>query len=133
MSSSTSPREWREPHDNHRELALWFGLLAGPLVWLTLLETNYVLSYVSCEVRQTWFLHLVALVSLAIVGIAGVAAWRAGARDGRLDDPHTPPVGPETARERASWMAYAGVAMSIWFAIVILSMEVPVFILPACH
>jgi hypothetical protein len=133
MPSSTSPREWREPHDTKREFTLWFGVLAGPLVWLTLLETNYVLSYVSCELRQTWFLHVVAAVSLAIVAVAGVAAWRAGAREERLDEA-PPGLGPaETSRARAVWMAYVGVATSVWFAIMILSMEVPVFVIPPCQ
>ena len=133
MPSSTSPREWREPHDASRELALWCGILAGPLTWLALLETHYVLSYVSCETRQTWFLHLATVASLVIVIGAGVAAWRAGARERRFDEPQGPPIGRETSDARITWMGYAGVAMSLWFVIVILSMEVPIVVLPPCH
>ena len=132
MPSSTSAREWPDAHDWRRQLALWTGLLAGPLVWLALLETHYVLSYLSCEVRQTWFLHLATIVSLVLVVAAGVGGWRAAAgnRQGaaaRRDSPD-----PAAAESRVAWMGYAGAAMSAWFVIVILAMEVPILILPPC-
>lgn len=86
MPSSTSHHGYREAHERWRVFALWTGLLAGPLVWLTLLEWNYVLSYVACETRQTWFLHLAVIASVAIVGAAGFWAWSAG--HGRIDRGH---------------------------------------------
>src|SRR5688500_13013892 len=120
MSSSTSPRALREPHDRRRDLILWAGLLTGPLVWLTLLQTNYVLSYVACERRQTWFLQLAILLSVIVVAAAGFLAWRSAPRSLIHAD--------EPSETRASWMALAGVAMSAWFALTILAMEIPVLI-----
>ena len=73
MPSSTLRRAW---HDARRTAALWVGLLGGPVVWFTLLEANYVMSYVACESRQTWFLHLPDLVCAAVVAGAGLLAWR---------------------------------------------------------
>ena len=48
-----------------RITALWIGVLAGPVAWSALLETNYILSYVACEQRQTWMLHLAAANTLS--------------------------------------------------------------------
>src|SRR3954470_3588827 len=75
MPSSTSRRgslDW-----GWRLAALWTGVLAGPLAWAALLETNYVLSYVACEQRHTWMLHTATAVALLLIGVAALAAWRA--------------------------------------------------------
>ena len=133
MPSSTSRREYRDAHEPLRVFALWTGLLAGPIVWLVLLEWNYVLSYVACEMRQTWFLHLGVVVSVALVGGAGLWAWRAGRGELALPEPLTPPVSAGTCDTRARWMAVAGAAVSAFFIVVILSMEVPVLVLRPCQ
>ena len=110
---------------------LWAGILSGPIVWFTLLEVNYLLTYVACETGHKWFMHLAVLVALALVGTAGYFAWLYGPPD----DPelNTPPVTRETAEQRARWMALYGVASSIWFIIVILANEIPILVLPACE
>jgi hypothetical protein len=133
MPSSTSRREYREAHERRRVLALWTGLLAGPIVWLALLESNYVLSYVACELRQTWFLHLAAAVSLALVGAAGLWGWSAGHGQLEFQEPLTPPISAATCDTRARWMAVAGAAVSAFFIMVILSLEVPLLVLRPCQ
>ena len=140
MPSSTSDRESPELHDRRRELMLWTGILAGPLVWLTLLQTNYVQSYVACELRQTWFLHAATAVSLVIViaaGVIGSACGPSEARSGRArasggGAPRALRNADENSETRATWMAWAGATMSLWFAIVIVAMEVPILIVPPC-
>ena len=128
MQLSTSPRgslDW-----GPRLAAFWIGLLAGPLVWAALLETNYVLSYVACEQRHTWMLHLSTAVALTVVALAAWTAWRAapplGDESGASTDPR------ETAVRRARFMAYGGLALCAWFFLVILATEVPAVILPPC-
>ena len=133
MRSSTSHHGFRDAHDRTRVLALWTGVLAGPLVWLALLQTNYVLSYVACETRQTWFLHLATALSVALVGAAGAWAWRAGHGPTDLPEPLTPPVSHETCDTRVRWMAYFAAASSVWFIIVIVAMSVPVLVLRTCQ
>jgi hypothetical protein len=116
-----------------RITTLWIGVLAGPLVWATLLETNYILSYVACEQRQTWMLHLAAAVALMLVAGAAALTWRAAPhglsyeleREGSTD-----PV--ETAIVRARFMAIGGLALCAWFALVIIAMEIPVLVLRPC-
>lgn len=105
-------------------MALWAGLAAGPLAWATLLESNYVLSYVACEQRHTWMLHLSTAVALAIVGAGAWGAW-AGA----------PPWGGSTSAAgegRARFMAISGLVLCAWFALVIVATEIPVLVLPPC-
>jgi hypothetical protein len=128
MASSTSRHAWHEPR---RIAALWAGVLAGPIVWLTLLEANYVLSYVSCELRQKWFLHAAVAVSIALVAAAAYAAWQYGPPEDTQE--RTPPVTRSTAEIRSRWMAYAGVGLSLWFILVIVAMEIPILALKVCQ
>ena len=130
MSSSTSRPV---SHERWRLAALWAGLLTGPLVWLTLLETNYVLAYVACETGRTWFMHLAIAAALLLVATAGYAAWRASYGDMLAPEHLTPPLSDETRRQRSRWMSLAGVIFSAWFIIVILAMEVPILVLRECQ
>ena len=106
-------------------MALWAGVLAGPLAWAALLQTNYVLSYVACEQRHTWMLHAATVVAFAITAAGARSAWRA-----------MPDAGSDVAASRAAArardMAWAGLAMSAWFALVILATEIPILVLPPC-
>jgi hypothetical protein len=123
MPSSTWRRESSEP--GPRLLALWTGVLAGPFAWAALLQTNYVMSYVACEYRHTWMLHLTTVLALAVTVAGGLSAWRAVP----VDDGEAP---PSRAVARARDMAMAGLALSVWFALVILATEIPVLMLPPC-
>jgi len=87
MVSSTSHPAW---HDPLRLAVLWAGILTGPLVWLAMLEVNYLLTYVACESGHKWFMHLTVLVAVAIVAAAGCAAERNGALGQRRRDGNEP-------------------------------------------
>ena len=133
MPSSTSHPGLRDAHERTRVLALWTGVLAGPIVTLVLLETNYVLSYVACETRQTWFLHAATLVAVLAVAAAGAWAWQAGHGPLDLPEPHTSPIGPDTCDGRTRWMAHLAVASSAWSLVVMLALSVPVVVLKTCQ
>ena len=120
-------------HERSRLAALWAGLLAGPLVWLALLQTNYVLAYIACEVQRTWFIHLATVVAVLLVVAAGFAAWRASFGEMTADETLTDPLSDETRLQRSRWMSLAGVAFSAWFILVILAMEIPVIVLEECQ
>ena len=132
MRSSTSRPGFRSAGERRQALALWSGVLAGPVVWLTLLQTNYVLSYVACETRQTWFLHLAVAVSVVIVGAAGLWAWRE-ARAPYLAEPLTAPVSEGTRQGRIAWMAHLAALSSAFFVLVIISMSIPAAVLKSCQ
>lgn len=105
-------------------MALWLGLGAGPLAWAALLEINYVLSYVACEQRQTWMLHLATAGALLTVGAGALAAWSAAPA---LRGPTS-----STPEARARFMAVGGLALCAWFALVILATAIPVLVLHPC-
>jgi hypothetical protein len=128
MPSSISPPAWHNPV---RTAALCVGVLTGPIVWLTMLEVNYLLNYVVCETGHKWFMHAAVVVALALVWVAGYFSWIYGPPDDPEID--TPPVTRETSEQRARWMALYGVASAIWFTIVILANEIPILVLRACE
>jgi hypothetical protein len=113
-----------------RLLALWTGILAGPLTWAALLETNYALSYVACEQRHTWMLHLAAIVALSLIALAALIAWRASPPLGEHELPSTDPA--ETGLLRARFMVIGGLALCAFFFIVILATEIPALVLNPC-
>jgi hypothetical protein len=125
MRSSTSLHAWP---DRGRLAALWAGWLTGPILFLVVLETNYVLSYVACEARQTWFLHAATVVAASIVALSGWLAWQA-APAGKDPGPLAPVTGVD---HLPRWMAVGGVATSAWFVVAILSFEIPIIILHPC-
>jgi tetrahydromethanopterin S-methyltransferase subunit E len=130
MPSSTTHHEsfdW-----GGRIAAQWIGVLGGPVAWATLLETNYVLSYVACEQRQSWMLHLATAVALALVAASAGVAWRAAPSLSYEAEraPSTDPV--ETSVIRARFMAIGGLAFCAFFAIVILATHIPVMVLKPC-
>ena len=128
MPSSTSHRgslDW-----GWRVAALWTGVLAGPLVWAALLETNYVLAYVACEQRHKWMLHLSAAAAIFLIAMAALWLWRAAPPMGDEDVPSTNPR--ETAVVRARFMVIGGLAFCAWFTLVILATEIPAIVLHPC-
>jgi hypothetical protein len=130
MDSSISRPASRE---HRRNAALWIGALAGPLVWLSLLQTNYLLAYVACETGRTWFMHLAAALAVLLVAAAGLVAWRASDGPLMVDERLSGPLDPETHRQRSRWMRFAGVALSGWFIVVILATEIPLVVLRECQ
>ena len=128
MRSSTLRHGSSSP--SRRLAALWLGVLAGPLGWLALLETNYLLSYVACEQRQTWMLHLSAATALTVVATGALLARGAVPADGHDDGEAA--AGDDPARVRARFMATGGLLLCAWFALVILATEIPVWVLGPC-
>ena len=110
--------------------ALWAGVLAGPVCWAALLEVNYTLSYVACEVRHTWMLHLAVLVALIAVWGSAYAAYLAAPPPGSDELPSSQPE--EIAIARARFMTYGGMALCAFFTLVILAQEVPILLLSPC-
>ena len=129
MPSSTLRRDWSE--STPRIAALWFGLLAGPLAWAAVLETNYVLSYVACEQRSAWMLHLATLLGVLMCGSAGYAAWRAMPASGDESQPSIDFDATTHLVER--FIGIAGMTVSAWFVVTILAMEVPILTLGPCQ
>ena len=54
---------------------LLIGLLGAPLVWLTMLQTGYVLAYQACDDRSNSWVLIPALSALALaIALAAISA-----------------------------------------------------------
>jgi hypothetical protein len=121
-----------------RLMALWAGVLAGPVVWATLLETNYTLSYVACEQRHTWMLYVSTIVALLIIGAAALASWNArpSLREdkGVFKQDEEPSIEPEeTGLLRARFMLVGGLTLCAFFSLVIIATAIPAIVLHPCN
>ena len=128
MQSSTLDRgslDW-----GRRLLALWIGVLAGPVVWAALLQTNYTLSYVACEQRHKWMLHLATGVALGLIALAAYISWRAEPPLGEHELPSLDPA--EISLLRARFMVMGGLGLCAFFALVIIATEIPALVLNPC-
>jgi hypothetical protein len=102
--------------------------MTGPMAWAALLEVNYVLSYVSCEHHRTWMLHAASLTALLLTAAAALAASRTWRDTLRHPGGDTDVKGDGRARA----MALGGIAMCVWFSLVIVATEIPVLVLRPC-
>lgn len=114
--------------DSRRGIAaLWFGMLAGPVSWYLHLNVSYALVRKICESGDVWLLHLTTLVTL-LPAIAGViVAWRSWRLLGKPVDA----VGGSTSG-RSRFMALGGMALSGFFALVLLVAWIPDFVIRPC-
>jgi hypothetical protein len=103
----------------HR-IGLWIGLLGGPVLWFTQLQTSYVLVMYARTSGRIWPMHAATVFYLLLAGMVGLIAWRAGqprANEDRL------------ARQRARFMSLTGLLVTAMFFIVILVQGVPSFLI----
>ena len=97
-------------------VALWTGVLAGPLSWAADLTISYALVKWSCGHNASGVLHVPSLAALAITLGAGVLAWS---------------VEAESERDRFLWLL--ALAMSTLFTIVVIATAMPPWFLDACR
>jgi hypothetical protein len=111
-----------------RNLALWTGVLAGPIVWLLSFEANYALAPWACIFQTKLALYLVSLAALILCAGSGIIAWRQWIELGK----EWPGTGGG-AIPRSRIMAVGGVLLSAMFFLVILAQAIPAVLLEACE
>ncbi|MFL6354762.1 MAG: hypothetical protein ACJ74Z_23320 [Bryobacteraceae bacterium] len=111
-----------------RELALWTGVLAGPIVWLFSFEAKFALVPWACIFQAKLALHIVSLLALALAAGSGLLAWRQWNELGR----ELPGEGGG-ALPRSRIMAVGGVLLSSLFFLVILAQAIPEVLLGVCE
>jgi hypothetical protein len=109
-------------------LALWTGILAGPVAWAMDLTTSYALVKWTCSSQRATALQAIALAALAMVAGGAVLAFGAlqrttGATLADGDD----------SRQRARFMAILGLASCALFALTIVAGAIPWWVLDACR
>ena len=118
------PREEPAPFSNP---ALWVGCLTGPIVFLVLLEVNYLLTMWSCAADARWPLHLSTLIGLALTAGAGAHAWRVWDRAGREWSDNA-----GGGRARTRFLSSLGVLTSALFGTAILAQWLVVTLMDPC-
>jgi hypothetical protein len=108
--------------------ALWAGLLFPPIAFLLDLETAYALVPTACSARNVLPVHLVHLGCFLLAVFGGLIAWRWW----RLTGATWPgEEGGPLARSR--FMAGLGMLLSGLFALLIIAMWIPSFVLDPCQ
>jgi hypothetical protein len=109
-------------------VALWAGVLVGPLTVLTQLQANYALVLWSCKTGIKWPLHLVSLLALFFTIAAGTLSctnWFL------LSDRAVEDGAGSISRSR--FMAVLGTLVSILMSTVIIAMWLPIFLYGPCE
>lgn len=109
--------------------ALWFGLLAGPVVWgLHLGISHFMVDWVCAgSARGGWF-HGVTLIAVAVSVAGAIRAWHSHQRLGT----ETPDDSAGDVHDRSRFMTTGGMALSVFFTMVIVAQWLPTLLLDPC-
>lgn len=123
MASHVADLHFRKPQPS---FWLWYGILIGPLSWALDQQISYSLVAHACSTGHFYLLHAITVIALllalsgAVVATMNLGRTRAATIEGgRVAD-------------RSRFMAIVGIAASVGWALVIVAMAVPRFILSPC-
>jgi hypothetical protein len=111
------------------KVALWTGVLGGPVLWAVHLQTGYVISRFTCTRGHLAAVHhavtLLMLLAAVACTLLALREWR------RLgpSDSHGDEAGP---LGRSRFLAGLGILSSGLFSLVIVAGWVPMFFLSPC-
>ena len=117
----------RVPGSPRPAIAIWFCLIAPPLMALLHLQLIYPLDHVACSTGTKVLIHLYTVLSLVVVAIGGWIGRREWVRFGSHEPRKGPP--PEGTRRL---MALMGMIGSLLFALFILAQWFPTLMLSPC-
>ena len=133
--------------ERRRSVALWFGVLGGPLAWVGHLGGNYSLEeWFACSesahhqgeilgvgVKTVSLLLNSAMVAVAALsGLVAYGCWKK-LQGQSGDDENGDDQNAGDQRERARWMAFAGMVEGALFLGIILLGYVPLLTLDVCE
>ena len=99
-------------------VALWIGILAGPVAWTIVFELKYALIDYVCRNHAHWLYWIFVAGGLLICAFGAFSGWAGMAGD---DSP------------RARFMGIGAIALSIAFAVFIIAMSIPDLFLRPCE
>ncbi len=105
---------------------LYYGILVGPTSWVFDESLSYMLEQHSCSTGHFYVLHIVSALAVVAALSGAVVAWQQASAAGEGNDDGG------SIRDRAYFMARLGIAMSIGFALVIIALAVPKWVLSPC-
>ena len=109
-------------------LSLWTGLVAGPLLALSSQLALYAATPVACLAGDVTALHVLGAVTVLLAVAASWLAWTHWRRAGREW-----PGEEGGVAGRSRFLAALGTASSAFFALVVLAMWAPVFVMSPCQ
>lgn len=112
----------------NRNLALWIGVLGGPICWLTSFEARFALAPWACAFQSKLALFGVAIAALIACAASGGIAWRQWKALGEQG-----PSGEGGAIPRSTFMAIGGMVLSAGCFLITFAQMVPEIVLGACE
>ncbi|MBV8866262.1 MAG: hypothetical protein JO210_12790 [Acidobacteriaceae bacterium] len=112
----------------NRDLALWIGVLGGPLIWLCSFEARFALAPWACTFQSKAALFAVALAALALCAAStwlALKQWKSLGKQG--------PTSEEGALPRSAFMAIGGIVLSTGCFLIVLAQAIPEMILGVCE
>lgn len=103
-------------------VALWWGILCGPIAFALDLQLRYALVPYACSHGQQWMLLGVSAPLFLVCVVGAIFSWR-GWNEGR-DTTLIP--------SRVRFMAVGGAMLSAAFALTILANDIPHFFFGPC-
>ena len=125
--------------------SLWWILISGPTIWLVHFMAVYLLAETACKTNWLAFrilginalaaivvgLTLVAILGAVIFGLQGLRLWRKG-RDMGIRQDELGGKGFVDGPARTTFIAFAGMLLNFYSAIIILLTAAPTLILRPC-
>lgn len=112
---------------NVGQLALWFGLLGGVIVWVFHLLVSYAFVPVACNTGLDSILYGTAVATLSTAIASVLVAGRTWRRThNAVNDGHI-------EIQRSYFLGVAGIILSGFFVFVIIVQSLPMFLQGACE
>ena len=111
----------------HSPALLWWVMWAGPLAWAADEGFSYVLAQHSCSTGHSYVLHAITAICFVIALTGAAGAHRAYHRL-----PHDASDKGPTPLDRGYFQILFGAVFSLAFAVVIIALAVPRWILSPC-
>jgi hypothetical protein len=108
-------------------LTQWIGVVGGALAWLAFLQINYALTPSACNSGDKTPLAIVTMIALLGTIAAALAAWRSWHHSGANGA-----IKEGGATRVSRFMAFSGMGLSAFFALVVLASAIPIIFLGAC-
>jgi hypothetical protein len=112
----------------NRNIALWIGVLGGPIIWLCSFEARFALAPWACVFQNKWALYGVAIAALLLCAACAMVArreWKTSGESGPSSDAGAVP--------RSNFMAILGIVISCGCGMIVIAQAIPEIVLGACQ
>jgi hypothetical protein len=127
MAEATVKTKQKSESGMSRDLALWAGILAGPVAVALDEGISYSITQNACSTGNHVFLHLLTFLALCLIAAGAISAWSIFVR--------VPPTADQTGGaewDRTRFMAILGLVLCALFTLIVIAEAVPRFILGPC-